>query len=129
MRAKLALTILAVEDLSRARAFYTAVFSWRQVVDTRSYVEYALPDDMRLGLYERNGFAVNVGLHPARVPHNAITATELYFYTADLAAAGIALLNAGARELSPLAKRDWNDEAAYYADLDGNVIVIARPLP
>ncbi len=33
---------------------------------------------------------------------------------------------AGARELSPLAPRDWGDEAAYFADPDGNVLAVAR---
>lgn len=32
----------------------------------------------------------------------------------------------GARALSPMALRDWGDEAAYFADPDGNVVVIAR---
>jgi hypothetical protein len=35
---------------------------------------------------------------------------------------------AGARELSPLRRRDWSDEAAYFADPSGNVLVVARPL-
>ena len=33
-----------------------------------------------------------------------------------------------ARELSKLAPRDWGEQAAYFADPDGNVIVAARPL-
>ena len=28
----------------------------------------------------------------------------------------------------PAAPRDWGDEAAYFADPDGNVLVVARPL-
>jgi uncharacterized glyoxalase superfamily protein PhnB len=39
------------------------------------------------------------------------------------------LHSAGARALSPLGPRDWGDEAAYFADPDGNVLVVARPLP
>ena len=35
----------------------------------------------------------------------------------------------GARCLSPLAPRPWGDEAAYFEDPDGNVVVVARPLP
>ena len=36
------------------------------------------------------------------------------------------LVRAGARELSPLAVRPWGDEAAYFADPSGNVLVVAR---
>jgi len=32
------------------------------------------------------------------------------------------------RLLSPLAARPWGHEAAYFADPDGNVVVVARPL-
>ena len=32
-------------------------------------------------------------------------------------------------ELSPLAPRDWGDEAAYFADPDGVVIAVARSIP
>ncbi|MBI2932661.1 MAG: VOC family protein, partial [Planctomycetes bacterium] len=35
----------------------------------------------------------------------------------------------GARLLSARAPRPWGDEAAYYADPDGNVVVLARRLP
>jgi len=35
---------------------------------------------------------------------------------------------AGARLLSAAAPRDWGDEAAYFADPDGNVLVVARPV-
>ena len=62
------------------------------------------------------------------VPAGAITATELYLRVDDLAAAVEALAAAGARLLSPAAQRDWGDEAAYFADPDGNVLVVARPV-
>ncbi|PJB30817.1 MAG: glyoxalase, partial [Deltaproteobacteria bacterium CG_4_9_14_3_um_filter_65_9] len=35
-------------------------------------------------------------------------------------------LDNGARELSPLALRDWGHEAAYCLDLDGHVLAFAR---
>jgi hypothetical protein len=31
--------------------------------------------------------------------------------------------------LSPLALRDWGDEAAYFSDPDGHVVVVARRRP
>jgi hypothetical protein len=34
---------------------------------------------------------------------------------------------AGAPELSALAPRPWGDDAAYFSDPSGNVLVLARP--
>lgn len=93
------------------------------------YVELALPNGRSLGLYARDGFARNTGQAPAPAPEGATTATELYLRCFDLDAAEEALRRAGARLLSPRAPRGWGDEAAYYADLDGNVLVVAVPGP
>lgn len=123
-----ALTILAVEDLPRALAFYRAVLGARQIVDTPVYAEFSLPGEMRFGLYAREGFAKNTGIAPVRVPGGGISATELYFYAQDLDTEIDRLKRAGARELSALAERDWGDEVAYFADPDGNVIAVARPM-
>jgi catechol 2,3-dioxygenase-like lactoylglutathione lyase family enzyme len=97
-------------------------------VDVPVYAEFELPGGMRLGLYQREGFARNTGQAPAATPLGAISGTEVYFYVDDLAAAVARLQAAGAKLLSPVAKRDWGDEAAYFADPDGNVLVVARPM-
>ena len=123
------LTILAVEDLPRAVTFYASGFDWRQVVGAPGYAEFELPGGMRLGLYERQGFGRNTGQVPAPTPPGELAPTELYFHADDLEAAIERLRRAGARELSALAPRDWGDEAAYFADPDGNVLVLARPRP
>jgi len=128
MTATHVLTILAVDDLPRAVAFYVDGFGWPKVVNAPVYVEFGLPGGTRLGLYERQGFGRNTGQVPARVPYGELAATELYFHVDDIAVAIERLRRAGARELSPLTQRDWGDEAAYFADPEGNVIVLARPL-
>jgi predicted enzyme related to lactoylglutathione lyase len=119
--------ILAVEDLIRAVRFYRAAFGWVQTVDGAIYAEFALPDDQRLGLYARAGFERNVGQAPLKGRRGEITGTEFYLYVDDLAAAIARVEAAGSRALSPRAQRAWGDEAAYFADPDGNVIVLARP--
>ena len=121
------LTILAVADLARSRAFYDAAFGWPVQVEVPVYVEYALTATQGLGLYLRQGFARNTGIAPAAVPAGAITGTEIYLRVDDLPAAVERLRSAGARLLSPSAPRDWGDEAAYFADPDGNVIAVAVP--
>lgn len=128
MTARHVLTILAVEDLARATAFYRGAFGFAQAVAAPVYSELQLPGGMRLGLYLREGYARNTGVAPALPPPGAIAPTELYFHVDDLEAACSRLRDAGARELSPRSPRDWGDEAAYYADPDGNVLVVARPL-
>ncbi len=123
------LTILAVGDLDRSRRFYEEAFGWPLRVEAPVYVEFALPDGRGLGLYKREHFAANTGVQPAGGPGGgATTGTEIYFHCADLPGAIDRLKGAGARLLSPLAARDWGDEAAYFADPDGNVLVLARPL-
>lgn len=123
------LTILAVGDLKAAAAFYQAAFQWKVRVNAPVYVELALPDGKGLGLYQREGFAKNTGVAPAPVQAGRISGTEIYLHVEDLATAMARIKAAGARTLAPLAPRPWGDEAAYFADPDGNVLVLARPLP
>ena len=125
---KYVLTILAVKNLAKSVSFYTEVFGWEQIVNVPVYAEFKIPGGMRLGLYERKSFALNVGKIPICTATNELTPTELYFYVDDIEAAIGKFKKAKARVLSELSRRDWGDEAIYFADLDGNVIVLARPL-
>jgi catechol 2,3-dioxygenase-like lactoylglutathione lyase family enzyme len=122
------LTILAVEDLGRAVRFYELAFGWPRVVDVPTYVEMEFPGGARIGLYDRQGFGRNIGRAPPRVPAGELAPAELYFFVDDMDVALDRLRTAGARELSPLAPRDWGHEVAYVADPDGFVLALARPL-
>lgn len=126
--ARLTLVIFAVRDLPRAASFYIDAFGWPRHVDTPIYVELALPAGMRLGLYDREGFAKNVGQALRPAPEGLISASEIYLSVSDLDAAIEDVTRAGGRVLDPLRKRDWGDEVAYFADPDGNVVALARPL-
>lgn len=129
MIARHVLTILAVSDLERATAFYQVAFGFCARVRTPAYVELELDGDRGLGLYQRERFSRNTGVAPSLVPPGASSATELYFRCDELEAAIEGLARAGARCLSARAAREWGDEAAYFCDPDGNVVVVARPLP
>ncbi len=122
------LTVLAVADLPRVAAFYANALGWREVVHAPVYVELEGPGGMRLGIYEREAFGRNTGQVPVRIGPGAIAPTELYFHVDDVEAALERVVRAGARLLSPAGPRDWGDEAAYVADPEGNVVVLARPL-
>ena len=123
---ELALVVLAVTDLHRSVGFYREALGWEQVEAAPVYAELVSPAGLRLGLYERTAFARNPGTAPPPAP-SGISTTELYFRTADVDAAVERLQAAGAELLSPRALRDWGDEAAYLADPDGNVVVVACP--
>ena len=124
--ARLGIVILAVGDLARAADFYRAAFGWPAEVETPVYVEFRLPAGMRLGLYRREAFGRNVGAAPHERPPGSLAPTELYLFPVDLEFSLERALAAGARLLSPIARRDWGDDVAYVADPDGNVIALAR---
>lgn len=115
-------------DLPRSVQFYRDAFGWTSPVGTPTYTEFSVPGGMRLGLYRRESFALNTGRTPWRVPEAELAPTELYLHVPDVPSAIARIERAGARLLSPLSPREWGDEAAYFADPDGNVLVLARPM-
>lgn len=123
------LLVLAVADLDRAKAFYEAAFGWEVSVVFPVYCEYRVAPGLGLGLYLRSAFSVNTGVTPTTVPAGAISSTELYIRVDDLPAAVARLEKAGARLLSPAAPRPWGEDAAYFADPDGNVVAVAVMVP
>jgi len=122
---ELVLSIVAVREVARARAFYGAVLGWAVAVETPVYVELRSPRGARLGLYQRDGFARNVGRTPIAAQGEELHAAELYFAAEDPGAALDRAVAAGGRWLSPLAPRPWGDEVGYVADPDGHVVAIA----
>lgn len=124
-----ALTIFAVEDLPGMRRFYERACGWTVAVEVPVYVEFTLPHGMRFGLYLRSGYAVQVGGEPQPRDPGTPGRAELYL-TVEPEAFDAALQRvrqAGGRELSPPARRDWGDEVAYFADPEDNVLAVARP--
>jgi len=123
------LTILAVADLQASVSFYRTAFGWPTRIEVPVFVEFDLGQGRSLGLYDRESYATNTGLLPVVVPAGEISGTEIYLHCDDLDAAIARLESAGARALSERAARDWGDEAAYFADPDGNVLVVAKVMP
>jgi catechol 2,3-dioxygenase-like lactoylglutathione lyase family enzyme len=89
------------------------------------YAELLSPDGA-LGLFERNGYAETVGASPTEVGSGQVSPSYLYVRVDDARAASARLEAAGARPLSPLRLRSWAEEAAWYADPDGNVVAVAQ---
>lgn len=119
--------ILAVNDLGRALDFYESAFGWprNDRIDFANYVEFVPPDGGTVGLYERNGFATEVGAEPVDISDGQVAPAYVYVRVGDVRAAVAKLEQAGGRPLSPLSRRAWGEEAAWFADPDGNVIAVA----
>jgi catechol 2,3-dioxygenase-like lactoylglutathione lyase family enzyme len=120
--------VLAVEDVDRAYDFYRGAFGWESHLQwPGEYVELELPDNDWLGLYRRDGYAETAGATPVELNGNVSTA-YLYVRVDDVREAEKRLRAAGAKSLSPRSERGWGDEAAYFADPDGNVVAVGRRL-
>ena len=121
--------VLAVSDVDRAYAFYRDVFGWTSHLDfPGEYVELQLPENDWLGLYRRDGYADTAGAEPVET-NGRVSPAYFYVRVDDLDEAITRLEAAGARPLSPKSPRGWGEEAAWFADPDGNVLAVARPLP
>jgi catechol 2,3-dioxygenase-like lactoylglutathione lyase family enzyme len=117
--------VLAVSDVDQAYAFYRDVFGWVSHLEwSGEYTELVVSDDDRLGLYRRDGWAQTAGAEPAQL-NGRVSPAYLYVRVDDLDGTIDRLRRAGARRLSPRARRGWGDEAAYFADPDGNVVAVA----
>jgi len=121
--------VLAVTDVDRAYALYRGVFGWDSHLGwPGEYEELVVTDEDRLGLYRRDGWAASAGAPPAEL-NGQVSPAYLYVRVDDLDATIERLREAGARPLSERADRNWGDEAAYFADPDGNVVAVAARLP
>ncbi|MFL5921257.1 MAG: VOC family protein [Gaiellaceae bacterium] len=117
--------VLAVSDVERAHAFYREAFGWESHLEwPGEYTELVLSEVDRLGLYRRDGWAESAGAQPAELDGH-VSPAYLYVLVDDLDATVERLDRVGARPLSPRQQRGWGDEAAYFADPDGNVVAVA----
>lgn len=118
--------VLAVSDVDRSYAFYRSVFGWTSHLEwPGEYTELVVSEDDRLGLYRRDGWAETAGADPVDV-NGQVSPAYLYVRVEELEGTVDRLHQAGARPLSPRSERGWGDEAAYFADPDGNVVAVAK---
>jgi len=119
--------ILYVADQRRSQRFYAAVLGEPARLDVPGMTEFDLPGGAVLGLMPEAGARRLLG---ERLPDPAMAAgaprAELYLLVDDPAAHHARAVAAGARELSPLAARDWGHHAAYSLDPDGHVLAFAK---
>lgn len=126
---RLDITVLAVSDMRRSLTFYQSVFDWKIRIEKKGYVEFELPGGRGLALSARESFEVVTGSVPHEIDDNNTSGTQVYLRCEEMPKVIARLHSVGARLLSGVKERDWGDEAGYFADPDGHVLVIARPLP
>jgi predicted enzyme related to lactoylglutathione lyase len=119
--------IFAVSDVGRSVAFYQGVFHWlrNERISYQEYVELHAPDGT-LGLCERETYATLTQATPMAPSNGDVSPAYLYVRVPDVRTTIARLEEAGARPLAPLAPRSWGEEAAWFADPDGNVVAVAQ---
>jgi len=120
------LFVLYVRDQPASARFYTQALDVAPVLDVPGMTQLPLPGGALLGLMPEAGIRRLLGGSIDPAAGSGIARAELYLVVADPAACHARALAAGARELSPLARRDWGDDAAYCQDPDGHVLAFAR---
>lgn len=118
--------ILYVADQTLSTDFYTRVLAGAPRLHVPGMTEFQLAGGAVLGLMPISGIRRLLGtalVDPAT--GHGIPRAELYLMVDDADAHHARALEAGASELSPMARRSWGHLAAYSADLDGHVLAFA----
>ncbi len=119
--------ILYVAEQARATAFYRAVLAAEAVLDVPGMTEFRISNSCVLGLMPEAGIRRLLGeALPDPAQAQGVPRAELYLVVRDAAAWHARALEAGARELAPLAARDWGARVSYVLDPDGHVVAFAE---
>lgn len=121
--------IFYVSDQKASAAFYARVLAAAPRLDVPGMTEFDLGPGAVLGLMPAAGIKRLLGDKlPDPASASGVPRAELYLLIEDPAAYHRRALENGAKELNPLAPRDWGHEAAYSLDPDGHVLAFAREL-
>lgn len=119
--------ILYTRDQNKSADFYTAVLECDPTLNTPGMTEFALSNRTVLGLMPESGIKALLGPGlPDPESASGIPRAELYLVLSDARRAYMRALEKGAKEISPLARRDWGHDVAYCLDLDGHVLTFAE---
>ncbi len=119
--------ILYVDDQERSTRFYARALGSGPTLHVPGMTEFTIGTDVVLGLMPAAGIVRLLG-DAIRDPREAagIPRVEVYLIGPDATTMHAAALAAGARELSPVIRRDWGHFAGYVADPDGHVVAFAE---
>ena len=120
--------ILYVHDQEASRAFFEAVLGQSPTLHVPGMTEFTVSPATVIGLMPDRNIERLLNLAEGSVAPAGLRG-ELYLIVADPAECHRRALAAGARELSPLAERNWGDLAAYCVEPNGYVLAFASPMP
>ncbi|MCB0367924.1 MAG: hypothetical protein KDD45_00435 [Bdellovibrionales bacterium] len=122
-------TILYVNDQKISRDFYKSVLNVAPKLDVPGMTEFQLSESHILGLMPENGIKRLLGRSIADFNSTIVTPrAELYFRVENPTDYFSRAIELGGKELSPILKRDWGDEAGYIMDRDGYILAFAKAL-
>jgi len=118
--------IFYVKDQAASTRFWTHVLDRSPTLDVPGMTELPLGDGAVLGLMPERGITrlLSGKINPST---SDVPRAELYLVVDAPESFHARALEAGGRELSPVAPRDWGHRASYALDLDGHVVAFAAP--
>jgi len=121
--------ILYVENQDRSTSFYSQVFGHPPSLNEPGMTEFALSENVILGLMPIDGLKRLLGANLANEGRNpSVAYCEVYLLVSNPLDYHQRALEAGAVELSGLKNRDWGHRVAYSLDPDGHVLAFAEQL-
>ncbi|HBM63105.1 MAG TPA: glyoxalase [Pseudomonas sp.] len=118
--------ILYVRDQVRSERFYRAVLGVDPRLSVPGMTEFELPGGGVLGLMPERSIRKLLGAAlPDPAAGNGVPRAELYLLIPDAESFHQRALSSGARELGPVAPRNWGHRAGYSLDPDGHVLAFA----
>ena len=119
--------ILYVSNQEESKNFYKILLDKEPSLDVPGMTEFLLEENCKLGLMPNTGIAKILG---DKIPHpdsgTGIPRCELYLSFENPAEVFQRAVSAGAREISPIQKRNWGDSAGYLSDADRHIIAIVQ---
>ncbi len=119
--------ILYVKDQKQSTSFYSRVLNLDPTLNVPGMTEFKINEGCVLGLMPEKGIKRLLGdVLPDPEKASGIPRAEVYLRVENPGQYHDRALKNGAKELSPLQRRDWGDNAAYSIDHDGHVLAFAK---
>jgi predicted lactoylglutathione lyase len=122
---RVTLITLGVADLERSKAFYGAL-GWAPTREMPGEVVFYQINGMVLGFFGLGPLAKDQGRPSANLGTGAMTLAQNFNTEAEVDAAYVLALKAGATSLKAPEKVFWGGYSGYYADHDGHVWEVAH---
>ncbi len=121
--------ILYVDNQHKSCAFYSQVLDLIPVLDVEGMTEFDLPGGSKLGLMPCKGIARYIcPLMPDPSIAKGIPRCELYIVCDDPEKMLENARKSGTLIIDEVKPRNWGHKAGYFADPDGHIIAVAKPL-